>query len=398
MNTRLQYKIPVIITIISLTLSVYTTSRAAGHSLDAPKKIDIPGRMQAREMNSAEQLVLTDEQEEYPLGLHLELLEDPGGGLTITDVSSPEFNDQFTPSEVTVPNYGYTDSAYWVRIHLDNETIYTNEWLLEVGFANTQYVDLYTPLPDNTGFDIKQTGSLRPVSTRDVLYPNIVLSLNIPVQSQNTYYLRFKSGASMTLPLTLWTKNAFIAESGQALILHWLLFGGFFALLVYHLFLLVTLKEATYLYFATLLAGMLAVLLEYTGFMGVYFFPSLYNYKPIYFPLLVSVMYASIITFSDTFFQLKTRLPKLHRVNIFLLVGWGILVILIPFISYLNLARLMTSYQIVTITATWIIGVVAWRKGFPPGAIFYSCLAGDGRQPFSVAAGTGGHRPQHLFQ
>jgi hypothetical protein len=101
MNTRLQYKIPVIITIISLTLSVYTTSRAAGLSLDAPKKIDIPGRMQAREINSAEQLVLTDEQEEYPLGLHLELLEDPGGGLTISDVSSAEFNDQFTPSEVT---------------------------------------------------------------------------------------------------------------------------------------------------------------------------------------------------------------------------------------------------------------------------------------------------------
>ncbi|OGO61646.1 MAG: hypothetical protein A2029_05900 [Chloroflexi bacterium RBG_19FT_COMBO_47_9] len=203
MNTRFQYKIPVIITIISLTLSVYTTSRAAGLSLDAPKKIDIPGRMQAREMNSAEQLILTDEQEEYPLGLHLEILEDSGGGLTISDVSSPKFEAQFTPSEIEVPNYGYTDSAYWVRIHLDNETLYTNEWLLEVGFANTQYVDLYAPLPDNTGFDIKQTGSLRPVSTRDVLYPNIVLSLNIPTQSHVTYYLRFKSGASMTLPLTL---------------------------------------------------------------------------------------------------------------------------------------------------------------------------------------------------
>ena len=65
----------------------------------------------------------------------------------------PEFDSQFTPSQVEVPNYGFTDSVYWVRFRLDNQTQQVDEWMLEVGFANTHYVDLYTPLPDGEGFD-----------------------------------------------------------------------------------------------------------------------------------------------------------------------------------------------------------------------------------------------------
>jgi len=92
-----------------------------------------------------EPLILTDDQGEYPLGLHLEILEDPGGELSIAEVSSPAFDSHFTPSQVEVPNYGFTDSAYWVRFNVQNKTSLINYWLLEQGFANMQYVDLYSP-------------------------------------------------------------------------------------------------------------------------------------------------------------------------------------------------------------------------------------------------------------
>jgi signal transduction histidine kinase len=370
MNTKFRLKTLALTGFSLLILFVYTTARAARFSLNMPMSIDTSAMVQSNDPSSAEPIILTDTQGKYPLGLHLEILEDPGGELTIENISSPTFEAQFTPSRVAVPNFGYTDSVYWVRMHLENETIQTNEWLLEDSFANTQYVDLYYPLPGGEGFAVKQTGSLRPVSTRDVLYPNLVFNLHVPTHSEQTYYLRFKSGASMTLPLTLWTKNAFIVESGRELSLHWFIFGGFLALLLYHLFLLIMLKEAVYLYFSTMLAGMFAVLLEYTGYMGVYLFPNLYNYKPIYFPLFISFMYASILLFSDAFLELKTRYPRLHRANLFLLAVWGVLVLLIPFLSYINLSRLMTPMQIVTIAETLVIGIVAWRKGFQPVLFF----------------------------
>ena len=90
----------------------------------------------------AELLILTDERKEYPLGLFLEILEDPSGELTIEDVTSQEFSARFIPSQVEVPNLGFTDSAYWVRFQVHNESQLTDKWMLDVGFAKMNYVDL----------------------------------------------------------------------------------------------------------------------------------------------------------------------------------------------------------------------------------------------------------------
>ena len=80
--------------------------------------------------SSAEPVILTDSQDEYPLGLHLEILEDPTGRLTIEQASSAEYAASFKPSQVDMPNFGLTNSAYWVRFRLRNEAAQITEWRL----------------------------------------------------------------------------------------------------------------------------------------------------------------------------------------------------------------------------------------------------------------------------
>jgi signal transduction histidine kinase len=293
-----------------------------------------PALAQASDPTVPEPLILSDEQEKYPLGPHLEILEDPGGNLTIEEVSSPEFDSRFVLNQVEVPNYGFTDSAYWVRFRLDNESRQIDEWVLEVGFANMQYVDLYTPLPDGEGFDVKQTGSLRPASTRDFLDPNIVFNLLVPIQSQQTYYLRFQNGASMTLPLTLWKMNAFMYETQQEQILHGIFLGSLLILLVYNLVLLFSIREASYLYIVIFLASMLAVEISYAGYMQVYFAPHGYLLAPYVLPVSLVLVFASVILFSDSYLELKTQLPKLHWVYIAIAGVWVVPLLLTPFIRY----------------------------------------------------------------
>ena len=79
------------LTTFLLILLVYIASSAAGFSLNAPM-LYIPALAQANDPPPPEPLILTDEQGEYPLGLHMEILEDPSGELTIEEVSSPEFD------------------------------------------------------------------------------------------------------------------------------------------------------------------------------------------------------------------------------------------------------------------------------------------------------------------
>ena len=55
---------------------------------------------QLDEPPSPNSLILTDGQGEYPLGLHLDILEDPSGKLSIEEVASPEFDALFEASQV----------------------------------------------------------------------------------------------------------------------------------------------------------------------------------------------------------------------------------------------------------------------------------------------------------
>ena len=64
-------------------------------------------------------VVLTDARGDYPLGRHLMVLEDPSKTLTIDDVRSPAYASQFVPSTKEVPSFGFSPSAYWVKVDID---------------------------------------------------------------------------------------------------------------------------------------------------------------------------------------------------------------------------------------------------------------------------------------
>ena len=62
-------------------------------------------------------LVLTDEQDRYPLGRYLDILEDPTGDLTIEQIASPEYAALFTRGLGENTNFGFTQSAYEAITH-----------------------------------------------------------------------------------------------------------------------------------------------------------------------------------------------------------------------------------------------------------------------------------------
>jgi PAS domain S-box-containing protein len=338
--------------------------------------IRLPAMAQSAEPPAREPLVLNDQQSEYPLGLHLDILEDPGGELTIADVSSPEFASKFTPSQTKVPNFGYTDSAYWVRLRLDNETKHTEHWLLEQGFANMQFLDLYSPrmlfseLPGNDGFSVKRSGILTPASTRDISHPRIVFDLTVPTRTEQTYYLRYQSGASMTLPLTLWTQAAFLDFSLKEHIAFGIYYGVLIGLLFYNLFLVFSLREASYLYFVLLLASLLAQESIYDGYFALYIAPNFPIINRYGVALSFALLFVSMILFSDTFLELKQRLPRLHQVNLILSAGWAALIVLTLIVKYHVVAILGVPWALLSILSILTAGIISWTKGFRPVRFF----------------------------
>jgi signal transduction histidine kinase/PAS domain-containing protein len=331
---------------------------------------------QADDPPKPEPVILTDEQDEYPLGLHLEILEDPGGELTIEDVSAPEFDSRFVASEVEAPNYGFTESSYWVRLHLRNEARLTERWLLDVDFANMHFVDLYTPLADSDGFEVKQTGSLRSPETRDITHPRTVFNMPIPSQSEQTIYLRFQNGGPMILPLTLWQPNVFADEALKEQVVAGVFFGVVLGLLFYHLFLFISLREVLYLYLVLLLIGVAAYEASQANYLEIYLVPSSYQYKYHIIAMSTALLMISTVLLHDSFLTAKKLFPNIYRMDVVLVAIWGVLVLATFLTSYHNLATVMAPMIVVTFVASSLALLSAWPRGFRANRALIIALLG----------------------
>ncbi|MFN2139044.1 MAG: 7TM-DISM domain-containing protein [Candidatus Promineifilaceae bacterium] len=309
-------------------------------------------------------VILTDEQDEYPLGLYLDILEDPGGELSVEDVSSPEYADQFRASQVEVPNFGFSDSSYWLRFRLHNESRLIDQWILEVAYSNVHFVDLFIPMPGGDEFQVKQSGTLRPPSSRELFYPQIIFNLSIPHQSDQTIYMRVKNGASMTLPLSLWEPSTFVSNSVPKLIWLGIFLGIMVGLLGYNLFLFISLRDSSYLYLVLLLSGIVFYDVIQNGMFGVYILPGLYFLNSQAVAFAVALIFSSLILFNDVFVSAKNLLPRIHAVNLAFVALWAVLGISILVVSYHDLALIMSPTIVVTLVLVAVNGLLAWRKGF----------------------------------
>ena len=268
------------------------------------------------------------------------------------------------------PTFGYSSDTYWVRFKLRNEGHLTNHWLLELVYVNLQYVDLYLPSPEGEGYIARQTGMLRPFSTRDIANHHIVFDIPLPFEAEQTFYMRFQSGSSMTLPLTLWLPETFFQASTQEQLFLGMFYGAFLIMLIYYLFLLYLLRESIYLYYTCFLASGILLFTSYDGITSQYLWPNWYTLNLYAVPVFFILFLASIIMFSDAFLEAGTRNPKLHRLDMLALAGWGICLLLVPFTSYHFIFNLIAPYGVVSLGLATVAGSISWQGGYRPARFF----------------------------
>jgi len=162
----------------------------------------------ARAQGNNELLILNDPQTSYPVGLHLEYLEDPGGNLTIEDVTQPEYAARFAPSREETPNFGYTNSFYWIRFQMRNETN-SGDWRLAFSDARLGLIDYYYLPQDGTSWIYQQSGRFRPSTVREYVHPYFVFPLNLSTSNEGTVYLRLQSNLPVRFSLFLWPAALF---------------------------------------------------------------------------------------------------------------------------------------------------------------------------------------------
>jgi len=302
-------------------------------------------------------VVLSDGQNKYSVGLHMEILRDPSGELTIQDVTSAAYQDQFTLSQAETPNFGFQKAAYWVRFRILNQAKQNSSWVLELEFVNMHYVDLYLPTASGSSYQVKQSGMMRPFNSRDIPFRLLAFNLDVPPGNEQTVYLRFQSEASMTLPLVLWSRNAFTGYMLLDQLNNGLLTGALIIMALYNLMLWLLIRERSYLYLVLFIASNLGTSIFYRG-IGVQFF---HFSSPRVATSLLLVFLGLEIFFVLIFFtellDLKTNSPKLHRGSHFFSGALILTILLAPFGSYqlIGVTQLILGVMIFTAIAVVVL-------------------------------------------
>lgn len=192
----------------------------------------------------AEAALLTTDTKAVNL-LHSALfLEDPTGQLNLEDIKKRD--GEFRPwlAGGTEANFGFTSSAYWVRISLQRVNGTNPDWLLEINYPKIFDLEFYPP--EGQGIF---TGSSKALSTRPYFDRFFTFPINVSTEPSD-YYIRATSYYALTLPISAWQPDHYRHEQQKLQLLQFSYYGGFIVLTLYSLIIFLTNSDRRFLIYS----------------------------------------------------------------------------------------------------------------------------------------------------
>lgn len=200
-----------------------------------------------------------------------DFLEDPSQKLTLADVVledvAPKFNSVPEPAQAL--NFGYSRSAFWLRLKIKNESDTADESLLQIGKARLTSVQFHYPLL-NGRYQSVNTGDMEPFSSRP--YPSrfFVLPLTLPAQSEHVIYLRVQSDSAVMIPVKLWTRQDFHEYERADYVGQALYFGLAVGAILFNLLLFAVIRDISLLLYVAFSTSIVFALAAQNGLLAQY--------------------------------------------------------------------------------------------------------------------------------
>ena len=212
----------------------------------------------------------TDER--IVLGKSSDYVEDRTNSLSIEQVKTHDSELGWQQVTSETPNFGYTDSAFWVHLRLTNSSDQKVERVMEIAYPVLDYIDFYQV---NSG-QIEQhylVGDKRPFSNRPIDHRNFVFPVTLDAQSDSSIFIKVKSGSSLQLPISIASEREFFASDQLDLIRMCIYYGMMLVMILFNLFIFFSLKESMYFYYVSFVFCFAAVQFCLNGLAGQYFWP-----------------------------------------------------------------------------------------------------------------------------
>lgn len=297
----------------------------------------------------------------YDLAAHVEVVEDRQADLLFDDLRRGSANWQ--PLRQDVANFGYSLSAYWFRLRLENPGEQAMARLVEVGYPLLDHVDLWMVDGDGRLLLEVRAGDRLPFTERPLQHRNFVFPLQLAAGGDYQLYLRVQSSSSTQVPLTLWAPDAFHANNEWTLMGQGLYVGIMLAMIAYNLFIYFSIRSRAYLYYVLFSACTGLFFIELRGLPYEFLWPRAVWWQGhgIAFLAAATPLFGSL--FAMSFLNLRQHSLVLHRGLQAVVAAAGMNLLLVPWLSYPQSIRIGVSIILVWVLMMVVAGVVALLRG-----------------------------------
>lgn len=297
-------------------------------------------------------------------GPRMEYCIDPSGALTIEQVQACPFERV----RGYYPSFGITTDAVWVRFRIEPDPRGTSSWYFELANTLPRSVSFYRVKADGS-VSARIEYDTRP--PRDRFYPHHYFVFPVSdVVEPETVYMRGKSAAGLNMPVFLWNARSYAMRDMQRTFLFAIFFGIMFAMSLYNLFLYISIRDRSYLYYVFYILFVSNYFALISGHIAYVVPDSWIGVLPAVGPVTALLATIFALLFSRKFLLLSEREPGLAKAANVVTVLHLAALLALPFVSIPTAAQLGNALPLAGIAVIAVSAVKLVRDGFRPARYF----------------------------
>ena len=313
---------------------------------------------------SAEILSLSNDVTTVSLGSNAMCIEDKSGELSFENIISSKTNSLWKKNNTKNINIGFTDSVYWIKLIIKNESDINTDFYFEIAYPVLDYIDVYT-FHENGPGEKTIMGDKYPFKYRSIKHRNFVFPLQIRSHGVIDVYLRVKTSSSMQLPLYLHKKLSFIERGQKQIIVLGLFYGSIIIMVLYNLLIFIAIREKQILYYVLYITGIAVFVASLNGTCFQFFWPEnlWLNDKALVLSI-GSITFFGIL-FTSVFLKIPETMPGINKLyNCIIIINCLIVLLNLFNFSYKYCIKAIIVIAFLTIIISLNAGVIRLYQGY----------------------------------
>jgi len=253
-----------------------------------------------------------DDFQHLPLGDRVYYLEDTEHQYTAESLAKTSDPLPWKKSQWQVPNFGFTDSAYWFWFQAENEGLTPVHWMLEVQYPLLDNIEVYMKTDEGQVFHWS-TGDKVPFHRRPIDHRHFVFPFGLESLEHTDVFIRVESEGTLELPISLWHQDEFYRNQQSISLPHGIFIGLFLVVILYNFFLWLTIRESSYLYYVGFACSFLGFFFSLSGYGNQLIwsaFPLFQQYSVFFF---IALSLFSLTQFTISFLKIFNSHSKAYH-------------------------------------------------------------------------------------